>query len=100
MRTLTLAFKQAKFDNRVFWRNPAAPFFTFVFPIMFLVVFNLAFDGDVDVEGGKVKAATFFVPGIMALSMVSACYTNIAMSLVYARDFGVLKRIRGTPLPT
>ncbi len=101
MRNAYLAFKQAGYNNRVFWRNPASPFFTFVFPIMFLVVFNLLFkSNDIDVPGGKVNTATFYVPGIAALSIISACYTNVAMSIVFSRDGGILKRVRGTPLPS
>ena len=32
--------------------------------------------------------------------MISACYTNIAISVSFQRDTGVLKRINGTPLPS
>lgn len=67
---------------------------------MFLVIFNLVFgDEDIEVRGGTVDASTFYVPAIIALSVISACYTNIAMSLSFARDRGQLKRLRGTPLP-
>jgi ABC-2 type transport system permease protein len=31
--------------------------------------------------------------------VISACYTNVAMQMTFAREEGVLKRIRGTPLP-
>ncbi|HLF75860.1 MAG TPA: ABC transporter permease [Dehalococcoidia bacterium] len=100
MKTVTLALKQARFDNRAFWRNPAAAFFTFVFPLMFLVIFNVVFQSnDIEVPGGTVDTSTFYVPGITALSVISACYTNIAMGIVFSRDEGLLKRVRGTPLP-
>ena len=39
------------------------------------------------------------MPAIVALSVINACYTNIAMSVAFSRDRGVLKRLRGTPLP-
>jgi ABC-2 type transport system permease protein len=100
VRTLKLTLIQARYDNRAFWRNPASAFFTFVFPLMFLFIFNLVFESsDIEVPGGKVDTSTFYVPGITALSVISACYTNIAMGLVITRDSGVLKRIHGTPLP-
>ncbi len=67
---------------------------------MFLVIFNLVFGNEeIEVRGGTVDASTFYVPAIVALSVISACYTNIAMSLSFARDRGQLKRVRGTPLP-
>ncbi len=100
MNTLALTLREARYDLRAFWRNPAAAFFTCIFPLMFLVIFNMVFgDQQIEVPGGKVSTSTFYVPGITALSVISACYTNIAMSVSFARERGVLKRIRGTPLP-
>jgi ABC-2 type transport system permease protein len=97
---LRLAVRQARYDTRAFWRNPAAAFFTFVFPIMFLVIFNVVFgDEEIEVQGGLVDTSTFYVPAIVALSVISACYTNIAIGVSFQRDRGVLKRLRGTPLP-
>jgi len=46
-----------------------------------------------------VKAATFFVPGILALAIISATATNLAMTMTVRRERGVLKRVRGTPIP-
>jgi len=102
LRLVKLAFRQARFELLSFSRNPAAAFFTFVFPLMFLVIFTVVFkSGDgIQVKGGKVNNATFYVPGIIALSLVNACYTNIAMTVSIQRDKGILKRIHGTPLPS
>ena len=67
---------------------------------MFLVIFNLVFgDEEIDVAGGSVDTSTFYVPAIVALSVISACYTNVAISIAFSRDQGILKRVRGTPLP-
>lgn len=87
MSPLAQLGRQVAFTNRSFWRNPAAAFFTFAFPLMFLVIFN-----------GIFGHPEFFAPGIAAFSVVTACYTNIAMQITIARDQGVLKRVRGTPL--
>lgn len=100
MSDLALTLRQVRYENRWFWRNPPAAFFTFVFPLIFLVLFNVIFgNNEIEVDGGKTTEATFYVPAIAALSVVTACYTNIAMTICYTRDDGVLKRIRGTPLP-
>jgi ABC-2 type transport system permease protein len=100
MSTVKLALRQARYDNRAFWRNPAAAFFTFVFPLMFLVLFNAAFGGaNFEVPGGEVSASTFYVPSIIALSVINACYASISQFIAYARDDGRLKRLRGTPMP-
>lgn len=91
MNGIALAVRQLRYENRAFWRNPPAAFFTFAFPLLFMLIFNVIFG-----EG----AARFFTPAIIVFSVVTATFTNLAMNITFARDFGVLKRIRGTPLPT
>ena len=93
MTDLGLAIGQARYENKVFWRNPQAAFFTLVFPIMFLVIFELLF-------GNDGRAATFFIPSLTTFAVITACFTNLAMTMAVARDQGRLKRVRGTPLPT
>lgn len=91
MSDLALAVRQIGYENRAFWRNPAAAFFTFAFPLVFMVIFNVLFGAD---------AAGFFTPAIIVFSVVTATFTNLAITVSIARDEGILKRIRGTPLPT
>ncbi len=101
MNGLQLALRQVAYENKTFWRNPPAVFFTVALPMMFLVIFNLLFSDD-QIDRGfaqEVSGSTFYVPGIAALAVISACYTNIAMMVSIARDNGLLKRTRGTPLP-
>ncbi len=100
MKTLLLTLRQVKYENRAFWRNPVAAFFVFVFPLMFLVIFNLLFgNSELETHGGAISTSNFYVPAILVLSVVTACYTNIAMGITFSRDEGSLKRVRGTPLP-
>ena len=100
MSALRLTLRQIGFEQRSFRRNPPAAFFTVVFPLMFLVIFNLLFGNDeIEVGGGTTTAATFYVPAIAALAIISSCFTNIAISVSLTRDLGVLKRLRGTPMP-
>ncbi len=99
MSALRLLLRQVKYENRAFWRNPAAAFFTVVFPLMFLVISNLIFGNtQIEIHGGAADQSTFYVPAIAAFAVISACYTNIAMMVSGARDRGMLKRTRGTPL--
>lgn len=101
MNGLALAARQFAYERKAFWRNPPAAGFTFAFPLMFLVLFNLIFGaGTVEIFGREVSQSTFYVPAIISFAVVSACYTNIAMGVTIARDEGILKRLRGTPLPT
>ncbi len=100
MSDLALTLRQVRYESKSFWRNPASVFFTFAFPLMFLVIFDLLFGNErIAIPGGRASMMNFYVPAIIALSVVSACYTNIAITTTFSRDLGVLKRTRGTPLP-
>jgi len=101
VKDLRLALRQVWYINKAFIRNPASLFFTLIFPLMFLVIFSVIFgNGHIQVGPGQtVRVATFYVPAISAFSVITACYTNIAISLTISRDSGALKRIHGSPLP-
>jgi len=93
--TLRLVGRQVRYENLAFWRNPVAAVFTFVFPLVFMVLAQLVFAGRVDTGGA---GAVFYTPAIVAFSVVNVCFVSIAMTVSLSRDQGVLKRIRGTPL--
>ncbi|HVE94049.1 MAG TPA: ABC transporter permease [Acidimicrobiales bacterium] len=99
MSTIGAALRRIKWEQRMFWRNPAAAAFTFAFPLMFLVVFT-AINGNetVTLAGGKAKFAQYYVPAIVGFGVISACYANLAFSVSIRRENGILKRTRGTPI--
>jgi ABC-2 type transport system permease protein len=91
---------QMRYVNKAFWRNPASAFFTFAFPLMFLVIFtSLLGRGTVPLHGRSVDQSTYYVAEMAAFAVITACYNNIATALTFQRDTGVLKRTNGTPLP-
>lgn len=96
--TLNLLWGQVRYQNRIFWRTPISAFFTLVFPLMFLIVFGLVFGAEEISESG-LTVAQFYAPALAVFGAVSATYTNLAISTAIARDEGILKRVRGTPLP-
>jgi ABC-2 type transport system permease protein len=98
MSGLTLAAHQFRYDQKVFWRNPASVFFTVMFPVLFLFIFEVLFGNDV-IKSLGVKTSTYYVPAIITLAVFSATFQNLAMSLTIDRELGILKRTRGTPLP-
>ena len=87
--------------NKAFWRNPASAFFTFAFPLMFLVIFtSLLGTGTVEVASGIVlQTDSYYVAAMAAFAVITATYTNLAIAVSFTRDAGILKRTRGTPLP-
>jgi ABC-2 type transport system permease protein len=95
-----LTIRQVRYTNRAFWRNPQAAFFTFAFPLMFLVIFTaLLGGGTVTIHGLEFNQSTYYVAGMSAFAIITACYTNLGISVTFQRDAGILKRTRGTPLP-
>lgn len=90
---MTMAWHQYRLERRMFWRNPSAAFFNFALPLLFLALFGAVFSGsqeDLDV----------IVPGIAGMSVMSTTFNALCMNLVFLREQGVLKRMRGTPLPS
>jgi ABC-2 type transport system permease protein len=98
---LALLAHQARYDTLASMRNPRARFFTFVFPILLLIIFSSVFGngkGTV-IDGTQVSISRYFVGGIIALSVITAAYSGLAITITVAREAGVLKRRRATPVP-
>jgi ABC-2 type transport system permease protein len=88
-----LTWRQYRLERKMFWRNPSAAFFNFVLPLLLLFFFGAIFSSnqaDLDV----------IVPGIAGMSIMSTTFVALAMNMVFLREQGVLKRLRGTPLPS
>jgi ABC-2 type transport system permease protein len=92
MTATAAVWRQYRLERRMFWRNPSAAFFGFLLPLLLLAIFGAVFSSrpeDLDV----------IVPGIAGLSIMSATFTSLAYNLTTLRERGILKRLRGTPLP-
>ena len=95
-----LALHQFRFDPKIFWRNPASVCFTVLLPVLFLLIFNTIFGNEPIDELGGIKTSTYYIPAIITLAVVSATAQSLAIRLTVDRENGILKRGRGTPLPT
>src|SRR5437763_14282227 len=90
---------QIRYEQRAYWRNRGRGLFTFIFPLMFLVIFaSLNTKHRISAYGG-IPYNDFFVPGILAYGVIATTFINMAISTAILRDQGVLKRMQGTPLP-
>ena len=92
MSSVGLAWEQFRFERKLFWRNPSAAFFNFLLPLLLLVLIATAFASD-DTE------LEVLIPGVAGMGVLATTFTALAYNLTWLRDEGVLKRIRGTPMP-
>lgn len=100
MHAIRLTAVQFRYMNKAFWRNPALAFFTFVFPLMFLVIFtSLLGHSTVRIGSRPVDTSTYYVASMGAFAVISACFNNIATVISFQRQDGTLKRVNGTPVP-
>ena len=96
---LALTAWQVAYEQRAFWRNRTRAFFSFGMPIMLLLLFGSLNSGARIEELGNIPYVVFFLPGILAYGIVITQFVNMAGGLAIQRDNGLLKRMRGTPLP-
>jgi ABC-2 type transport system permease protein len=94
-----LAWLWLKRRLRLVTRTPRATFFTFVFPLILLVLLNSLGGGDVSVPGGKVAYGQYITPAIAIFALTAATYSFVIFGVATAREQGTFKRVRGTPLP-
>jgi ABC-2 type transport system permease protein len=87
------AWRQYRLERRMFWRNPSSAFFNFFLPLLLLAIFGAIF------SGSKARLDVV-VPGIAGMCVMSATFTSLAYNVVMLRERGILKRLRGTPLPS
>jgi ABC-2 type transport system permease protein len=93
MSTLALTWHQFRFERRLFWRNPSALFFNFSLPLIFLVLIASAFS----LNKHDLK---ILVPGIAGMAVMTTTFNALAFNLTFIREQGIIKRMRGTPLPS
>lgn len=87
-----LTWRQYRLERKMFWRNPSAAFFNFLLPLVFLALFGVIFSSDQ-------SNLDVIVPGIAGMSVVSTTFSALAYNMTFMREQGILKRIRGTPMP-
>ncbi len=81
-----------------FFREKSSLIFTLVFPVFLLVIFGALFGSAGDVAPG-VGYVNYLVPGMIAAGLMTTSFQNLAITIPIERDAGLLKRLRGTPMP-
>ncbi|HEX4931393.1 MAG TPA: ABC transporter permease [Gaiellaceae bacterium] len=93
---MTLFWHQLKSEQLVFWRSREAAIFVFLFPPLLFVLLASVF-GDGTRDG--IPASTYLVGGLIAYAAANTALGGLAITLVIRREYGILKRLRSTPLP-
>ena len=92
MSALGLAWEQFRFERKLFWRNPSAAFFNFILPLLLLLLIASVFADDAD-------ELNVLIPGIAGMSVMATTFNALAFNITFLREQGILKRVRGTPMP-
>jgi ABC-2 type transport system permease protein len=92
--------RQIRYEQIAFWRNPFGALFTVLFSVIFLLFLGASSGNTRDSTIGGMRLIQYYVPGFVAYGLMAACFNMLAISLVFRREAGLLKRLRLTPLPT
>jgi ABC-2 type transport system permease protein len=93
---LSLGIRRGKLEMKQFMRQRESVVFTLLFPVLLLAIFGSVFK---DTIAPGVTFSQYFVAGMIASGLVNTGFQALAIMIPVERDFGTLKRLRGTPMP-
>jgi ABC-2 type transport system permease protein len=93
---LKLGLRRGALEIRQFTRQRESVVFTLLFPLILLAIFGSVFK---DTIAPGVTFSQYFVAGMVASGLVNSGFQQLAIYIPVERDFGTLKRLRGTPMP-
>ncbi|OIH92849.1 ABC transporter permease [Curtobacterium sp. MCBA15_001] len=102
MNPVSMGTARITYEIRSYFRAPDAVFFTFLFPIIMLALFSVAFSSAADIQAGpgvSVDYATYYLPGLVATAILLSGTQSLGVDIAGERSDGTLKRLGGTPLP-
>ncbi len=96
MSTLPLGLSRGELEIKQFLRSRESVVFTMLFPVILIVIFGAVFNRQIT---PGVTFTQYFVTGMIASGLMSVGFQSLAIQIPIERDRGVLKRLRGTPMP-
>jgi len=93
---LNLGLRRGALEIRQFTRQRESVVFTLLFPLILLAIFGSVFK---DTIAPGVTFSQYFVAGMVASGLVNSGFQQLAITIPMERDYGSLKRLRGTPMP-
>jgi ABC-2 type transport system permease protein len=101
-RTIRLGLSRVRYEIRGYFRQGDTVFFTFLFPLVFLTIFSVAFSNvnfGKDASGHAITAADYYLPAMLAAGLLLSGLQNMAIDIASEKSDGTLKRLGGSPLP-
>ena len=92
---LKIGYLRGLLEIKTFMRQRESVVFTLLFPVLLLFIFGSVFKGKVSNE---VSFSQYFLAGMIASALVNTGFQQLAIMIPIERDFGTLKRLRGTPM--
>ena len=92
---LKIGLLRGKLEITQFMRQKESVIFTLFFPVILLFIFGSVFKGKI---AGDVSFSQYFISGMIASALVNTGFQQLAIMIPIERDFGTLKRLRGTPM--
>jgi ABC-2 type transport system permease protein len=89
---------QFRVEQKLYWRSRELAFFTFIFPIVIFVLLGSVY-GDDPIEEEGITGSEYLLAGLLGYGVAATAFAGLAILVVIRRESGVLKRLRGTPLP-
>ena len=84
---------------RLYWRSRELAFFTFLLPIIMFFLLGSVYGDDRIEQEHNIRAADYLLAGMLGYGAVSIGFAGLSIMLIIRRETGILKRLRGTPLP-
>lgn len=82
----------------LFLREPAAVFFTLAFPLMILLIFGTVFGNSPTAEYDGYGSVDVSIQGYIAMVIGTVTLIGLPVTIAAYREFGILRRLRATPL--
>jgi ABC-2 type transport system permease protein len=99
MNVLTHGLSRVRYEIATYFRQGDSVFFTFLFPLVMLTIFSVAFsETPFGPPGDEITAATFYLPGMLAAGVLLSGLQNMSIDIAVEKGDGTLKRLAGTPL--
>lgn len=102
MNTIAHGTARIRYEIVAYFRSMDAVFFTFLFPLVMLLIFTTAFSaaGNISTSPGTpgISVGAYYLPGMLAAGILLSGVQNLAVDIAGEKGDGTLKRLGGTPL--